>query len=62
MFETFLHYEIENTVQTSNKFYTQLKVFTNYKTNTIVSTFNHITINCNDKRSNGQFTVDCPLI
>jgi hypothetical protein len=27
--------------------YTQLKEITNYKTNTMVSTFNYITINCN---------------
>jgi hypothetical protein len=35
------------TLQTPNKFYTQLKEFTNHKTNTMVSTFNYITINCN---------------
>ena len=35
------------TLQTSSKFYTQLKEFTNHKTNTMVSTFNFITINCN---------------
>jgi hypothetical protein len=35
------------TLKTSNKFYSQLKEFTNHKTNTMVSTFNETTINCN---------------
>ena len=42
----FLHYEIENTAN-FKKNYAQLKEFTNHKTNTMVSTFNYIAINCN---------------
>jgi len=34
-------------VQTSKKFYRQLKEFTNHKTNTMVATFNYTTIDCN---------------
>ena len=34
------------TLKTSNKYYLQLKEFTNYKTNTMVSTFNYPTVNC----------------
>ena len=36
------------TLKTLDKFYLQLKEFTNYKTNTMVSTFNYTTINCNE--------------
>jgi len=35
------------TLKTLNKFYSQLKEFTTHKTNTMVSTFNYTTNNCN---------------
>jgi hypothetical protein len=44
-----IHFYTTNlkTLKTSNTFYSQLKEFTNYKTNTMVSTVNNTTINCN---------------
>jgi len=45
------------TLKTSDKFYSQLNEYTNYKNNTMVSTFNKTTINCNQIVQELQFTL-----